>query len=151
MAHHLQLIRSITVILALACVSAFAQVTTLQCSGTAHFPQVLPGSVIPAGTSMAYSGTVTIDSTKGVFSGDLFSATAIAGFPMHEVEITEVKTNDIGGKRGFTSRSGAAHALNVSIDRNTGKLALYEFPEGGRTAFSGFSLMADCRVARPLF
>lgn len=100
---------------------------------------------------MSYSGTVTIDSARGVFSGDLFSATAIAGFPMYEVEITEVKPNLLAGKKAFTARNGDLHALNVSVDRNTGKLALFEFPEGGKTSFTGFLLTADCKVARPLF
>lgn len=131
--------------------TAIGQVVTLQCAGTAHFPQVSIGSAVPPGTSMSYSGTVNIDPGKGVFSGDLFSATAIAGFPIWEVEITEFKPNQLLGKKTFTTRNGATHALNVSIDRNTGKLAFYEFPLDGRASFTGFLLTADCKVARPLF
>lgn len=130
---------------------AIAQVTTLQCNGTAYYPEVATGSGIRSGSSVGYSGTLTIDTAKGVFSGELFIATALAGFPSYEVEITEVKPNYFGGKKLFRARGGAVHALNVSVDRTTGKVVLFEFPEGGTSSFTGFSLNADCKVARPLF
>lgn len=141
----------IAVFFSVAWVPARAQVTTLQCNGTAYYPQAATGSRIPPASSVGFSGTFVIDTAKGVFSGDLLSSTAIAGFPMHEVEITEVKASSVGGKKTFMASSGAFHALHVWVDRNTGKVVLFEFPEGGRSAFTGFSLNADCKVARPLF